>query len=63
MSLQGRRLIGFTTKFNADNGVNPTENIIELGIIVDATGFCDLATHSALSPFTDITVDVFSGLI
>ena len=63
MSLQGRRLIGFTAKFHAEVGVSPTENIKELGIIVDGTGFCDLATHSTLSQFTDMTVDVYSGLL
>ena len=54
-------MIGMTAKFGSFFGEGVTDTIKELGLIVDESTDCELATHSRTSPFVDMTVNVLMG--
>ena len=54
------RLIGLTGKFYSYDGINPTQNIIELGMIIDST-ICEEGVFSSPNPFTNMVVDLSTG--
>ena len=55
------RLIGFTAKFGTFIGIDPTEGVVELGIITDTTS-CEELVFTSPDPFTNMVADVGDGL-